>query len=74
MSESYDRAEAVLDELLPTIDASKDHVGLLSITVLSRENDIADYLQGERRISRASVAETSRVEEKENRRSCSTEW
>lgn len=46
MSESYDRAEAVLDELLPTIDASKDHVGLLSTTVLPRENDIGDYCKG----------------------------
>lgn len=25
VSESYDRAEAVLNELLPTIDASTDH-------------------------------------------------
>ena len=26
MSESYDRAESVLDELVPTIDESVDHV------------------------------------------------
>ena len=26
LSESYDRAETVLDELVPTIDTSQDHV------------------------------------------------
>lgn len=74
LSESYDRAEAVLDELLPAIDAGKDQVRLSSATVLLRERDIDDLLQGELRISRASVAEIGRVEKEKNRRSGSAEW
>jgi len=31
LSEAYDRAETVLDELIPTIDASNDHVSMKNI-------------------------------------------
>jgi len=66
LSEAYDRAESVLDELMPTIDSSKDHVKW--IIDLSFHPSYVWSSIDIFRISGAPMAEDSCTEEKESRK------
>jgi hypothetical protein len=68
MSEEFERAEGVLDELIPTIDASKDCVRSDFLPFISRMIYNILFIIGNGRIPGTSMAETGRYEKKESRK------
>lgn len=68
MSEDFERAEGVLDELIPTVDASKDRVRSESLPFFFVMIYNVSFSIGNGRIPGTSVAETSCHEKKESRK------